>query len=468
MPSGTAISVAPPVTISVPRIAGPMPGPGLRDTTGMVSVKKSGKPRNAIAAPRSITADSTAISGIATGTTVAIIRPIISWFLTVRHEARARRSMLCGPRSSAGFSGRGIRPLCWIAANGAVMCPGSASSSVARSPLARPSPSITAPTSPPLLCGSTEARIISQRVAPSASAASFSDGGVVSMTSRDSDVMIGVIMIARMIPAVRNERPSPKCCDSTSTPHRPNTTDGTTASRSIRYTIGFLSRGGATWVMNSATPRLTGTASASAIAAVYSVPHTNGSAPKMSSAGDHRVEVKNALPNAGHARRVMTTAIMPRIRSTSPAAAIARPRKARSAYCRWPRSSDSCIVMPPGCSGHLDLVELRDRLVGQALGQRREVELLGQLLSVREHVAEEVLERGALGLVGLLHIRNTPRRRRDRIGTLALRIDRHIREIVLHIDTVARARGGLRAGLHELACLVLHARVLQCARLRVG
>ena len=45
--------------------------------------------------------------------------------------------------------------------------------------------------------------------------------------------MIGVIMIARMMPAVRNERPRPKCCDSTSTPHRPNTTDGTTASRSM-------------------------------------------------------------------------------------------------------------------------------------------------------------------------------------------------------------------------------------------
>ena len=64
----------------------------------------------------------------------------------------------------------------------------------------------TAPTNPPLEWGITEPRIISHRVAPSASAASFSDCGVVSMTSRDRDVMIGVIMIATMIPAVRNER----------------------------------------------------------------------------------------------------------------------------------------------------------------------------------------------------------------------------------------------------------------------
>ena len=102
------------------------------------------------------------------------------------------------------------------------------------SPIARPSPSITAPTRPPALWGSTAALIISQRVAPSASAPSLSPGGVVSITSRDSEVMIGMIMIARMIPAVRNDRPRSKSCDSTSTPHRPNTTDGTPASRSIR------------------------------------------------------------------------------------------------------------------------------------------------------------------------------------------------------------------------------------------
>ncbi len=101
------------------------------------------------------------------------------------------------------------------------------------SPIARPSPSITAPTSPALLCGQTAAEIISQRVAPSASAASLSVVGVVSITSRDSDVMIGVIMMARMIPAVAYEPCRPSAGPITRSPHRPNTTDGTTASRSI-------------------------------------------------------------------------------------------------------------------------------------------------------------------------------------------------------------------------------------------
>jgi hypothetical protein len=121
MPIGTAISVAPPVTINVPRIAGPMPGPGARDTSGIVAVKKSGKCWNAIAAPRSITDHSTATSGIATATTAAPIRPIISWFLTVRHDGRARRSLR-----------RRVAVDSWKA-DVVVMRPGSASSSAGRS-----------------------------------------------------------------------------------------------------------------------------------------------------------------------------------------------------------------------------------------------------------------------------------------------------------------------------------------------
>ena len=45
------------------------------------------------------------------------------------------------------------------------------------SPIARPRPIITADTTPPRLCGNTEPRIISQRVAPSPYAASFSERG---------------------------------------------------------------------------------------------------------------------------------------------------------------------------------------------------------------------------------------------------------------------------------------------------
>ena len=57
-------------------------------------------------------------------------------------------------------------------------------------------------TIPLRLCGNTAPRIISQRVAPRASAASFCAGGTVANTSRVIEVMIGVIMMATMIPAV--------------------------------------------------------------------------------------------------------------------------------------------------------------------------------------------------------------------------------------------------------------------------
>ena len=64
------------------------------------------------------------------------------------------------------------------------------------SPTARPKPMITAATSPLRLCGNTAPRIISHRVAPIASVASFCAPGTVANTSRVIAVMIGVIMIA--------------------------------------------------------------------------------------------------------------------------------------------------------------------------------------------------------------------------------------------------------------------------------
>jgi hypothetical protein len=42
-------------------------------------------------------------------------------------------------------------------------------------------------------------------------------------------------------------------------PHRPQTTEGTTASRSITYTKGRAHRAGTTCVSSSAMPTLTGT-----------------------------------------------------------------------------------------------------------------------------------------------------------------------------------------------------------------
>ena len=55
-------------------------------------------------------------------------------------------------------------------------------------------------------------------------------------------------------------------------PHRPHTTEGTTASRSITYTIGRAHRCGTTSVSSRAMPTLTGTAITIAITAVMAVP----------------------------------------------------------------------------------------------------------------------------------------------------------------------------------------------------
>lgn len=64
-----------------------------------------------------------------------------------------------------------------------------------------------ADTTPERPCGKTTILIISQRVAPSASEASSCRRGVWRNTSRDREVMIGKIMIARMMPPMRMLRP---------------------------------------------------------------------------------------------------------------------------------------------------------------------------------------------------------------------------------------------------------------------
>ena len=75
------------------------------------------------------------------------------------------------------------------------------------SPSARPSPSMDADTMPLRPNGSTAIRIISQRVAPSASAASSWSVGVCRKISRQMAVMIGTTMTARTIAAVKIVRP---------------------------------------------------------------------------------------------------------------------------------------------------------------------------------------------------------------------------------------------------------------------
>jgi hypothetical protein len=71
------------------------------------------------------------------------------------------------------------------------------------SPIARPRPSIAAPAMPAREYGRIAVRIISQRVAPRASAASLWSAGTVAITSRVIAETIGRIMIARIRPATK-------------------------------------------------------------------------------------------------------------------------------------------------------------------------------------------------------------------------------------------------------------------------
>ncbi len=66
---------------------------------------------------------------------------------------------------------------------------------------------MTAPTRPLRTRGKTATRNISHRVAPIASAAFLSSCATVSSTSRASEVMIGVIITARIRPAVMKLAP---------------------------------------------------------------------------------------------------------------------------------------------------------------------------------------------------------------------------------------------------------------------
>ncbi|HEV2736391.1 MAG TPA: hypothetical protein VGV85_16215 [Longimicrobiaceae bacterium] len=71
------------------------------------------------------------------------------------------------------------------------------------SPSARPSPRMVAPMIPGVAYGSTTCQVISQRVAPSASAPSRCTRGTAASTSRDTAEMKGITMIARITPADR-------------------------------------------------------------------------------------------------------------------------------------------------------------------------------------------------------------------------------------------------------------------------
>ena len=73
------------------------------------------------------------------------------------------------------------------------------------SPIARPSASIEPPMMPPRPNGMTTVRIIRQRLPPSASAASFSPGGVCANTSRMTAVAVGVSISATSTPTMNGD-----------------------------------------------------------------------------------------------------------------------------------------------------------------------------------------------------------------------------------------------------------------------
>ena len=128
--------------------------------------------------------------------------------------------------------------------------------------MARPRPSITPPTIPDRAYGNATARSIANLVPPSAYAACIRSKGVCAKISREMEVTIGIIMIARTKPAINGERETygsgnlksgiqPKYFvrsfaqysaepSRTKNPQSPNKTDGNAAIRSIAVTIIFL------------------------------------------------------------------------------------------------------------------------------------------------------------------------------------------------------------------------------------
>src|SRR6266852_4393995 len=187
-------------------------------------------------------------------------------------------------------------------------------------------------------------------------------------------------------------------------PHRPQTTDGTTARRSITYTIGCAQRRGTTSVRSRAIPTLTGTAITIAIAAVMAVPYMKASAPKCMDAGSQLVEkipLTPSLENHDEACWVVETAIRTRITSTSRPAASARTWKPRSPSGRrsdraradpagpagsarvtvLTTSSRSDLPVPPCSRLRADLAELRLGHLIDVGGQRRVAQAGEQLLA---------------------------------------------------------------------------------------
>ena len=167
---------------------------------------------------------------------------------------------------------------------------------------ARPSPSMMAPIMPPRPKGSTTVRIICQRLAPSARAASRSPAGARENTSRQMDATIGTIMMPTTRPAMKIDALSgglvtlkngmndawrdSQVLSPTTLPwsskkaHRPKMMLGMAAARSIRAMNDRREPIGAYSLRKRAVQMATGAPTIMATKATSTVPTSEASTPK--------------------------------------------------------------------------------------------------------------------------------------------------------------------------------------------
>src|SRR5206468_11960462 len=229
-------------------------------------------------------------------------------------------------------------------------------------------------------------------------------------------------------------------------PHRPNTTDGTAASRSITEPAGRRHRIGAKSVRYKAMPTLTGTAMTSPMAELSTVPQMKARAPNCSAGGFHVDDVKKLRTmcrNAGAASWVVEMAMRARMTSTVSPHSKVTTVKTRSATGRR-RALGSfadpgglvgvevAVAVKPGSRRDQEGVELGLGLVEDVGRQLGVVDRSGLVLAGPVDVLQERLEGGALGLVGLVLVGDDPGRRGDRVGGVAGGVQRVVAEVGVH------------------------------------
>src|SRR5919201_45695 len=210
---------------------------------------------------------------------------------------------------------------------------------------------------------------------------------------------------------------------------------GTAATSSTRKASGGRTHAGASSARKIAAPMPRGTAISSASSDDTTVPYTNGRTPNRSATGSHVEVTRRRQPNsciAPSAVRSISTTIAATSTTSVKAASRSTPRRMRSPRFRGavrtagcgittndmvalPRPHQRLAVVGDLCDLRLDLLDDRGR-------KRRIEQVVGVLLTFMAHPPEELRERAALQLVGLILIDEQPRKRCDRIRVLARRV----------------------------------------------